>query len=115
MVSRGMLPKSKGVIHWSISFVTRNPVLAKSLLDGPYKRQALVPASSWLDNNPPAAPEIEQSKRIDSLDLRWRHGQEADVFHWIVYYQYGTRWEYKILNKNDRELTIPLSVEVNKN
>ncbi|WP_317235980.1 family 10 glycosylhydrolase [Niabella hibiscisoli] len=50
MISRGITPKSSGVVHWSISSLTKNPKLAQALLDGPYKKQALVPPSGWLDN-----------------------------------------------------------------
>jgi uncharacterized lipoprotein YddW (UPF0748 family) len=49
MISRGMLPQSKGIVHWSISSLTNNPNLMAAILKGPYAKQALVPASRWLD------------------------------------------------------------------
>jgi uncharacterized lipoprotein YddW (UPF0748 family) len=49
MITRGMLPQSKGVIHWSIGQVVNNPNMAKGLLSAPYKNAALVPASpGWI-------------------------------------------------------------------
>ncbi len=101
MISRGMLPQSKGVVHWSISSVTQNPQMTKGLIEGPYKQEALVPASPWLDAVPPVAPSVTISKKTDAVTLNWTHVSGKDVFRWVVYYQYGTTWGYTILNRND--------------
>src|SRR5690606_6958062 len=85
MIARGMLPKSSGVIHWSISSVTRNPGLTKALKEGPYQKQALIPASPWLDNQPPLAPSVTLSKTADSVTASWTHSDPNDVFLWVVY------------------------------
>lgn len=106
MITRGMLPQSKGVVHWSISGVTQNPNMAKAFINGPYKRQALVPASPWLDKKAPASPSITTIRENDTLRISWTHPDEKDVFHWIVYHKYGNNWTYTILNRNDRSLTI---------
>jgi uncharacterized lipoprotein YddW (UPF0748 family) len=105
MISRGMLPKSKGVVHWSISSVTRNPNMTKGLIEGPYKQEALVPASSWLDAIAPAAPSVTIDKKTDSAQVQWTHANTGDVFRWVVYYQYGNTWAYSILNRNDRSFS----------
>lgn len=106
MISRGMLPNSSGVVHWSISSVTKNPNMAKMLIEGPYKNQALVPASPWLDKTAPAAPLAKATQKGDSVQVSWTHTDEKDVFHWVVYYQYGKTWSYQILNRNDRSLQL---------
>jgi hypothetical protein len=49
MITRGMLPDSKGAVHWSIGPLIKHPDLSKALLAGPYKNPALVPSSPWLD------------------------------------------------------------------
>jgi uncharacterized lipoprotein YddW (UPF0748 family) len=106
MISRGMLPQSKGVVHWSISSLTQNPNMAKAFLNGPYKKQALVPASPWLDKKAPAAPTVTTASKEDELKISWIHADEKDVFHWIVYYKYGNNWRYTIMNRNDRSLAV---------
>ena len=106
MIDRGMLPQSKGVVHWSISSLTRNPRMADTLLKAVYKKQALVPASPWLDHKAPVAPSVTIAWQNDSLKISWTHPDEKDVFHWIVYYQYGNTWSYQILNCNDRWLEL---------
>jgi len=106
MIDRGMLPEDKGVIHWSISSVIRNPVLSQSLIEGPYRKQALVPASPWLDKKAPASPDLQTQVVGDSISIKWTHSNESDVFHWIVYYQYGNSWNYRVFNRNERSMTL---------
>lgn len=110
MIARGMLPKSSGVVHWSISSVTKNPALTKALAEGPYKKQALIPVSSWLDNEVPAAPKVTLAKQGDSSIISWTHANIKDVFHWVVYYKYGSNWSYRIMNSGERSLTLPSTI-----
>ena len=106
MISRGMLPNSKGVIHWSISSVTKNPVLSKTLLDGIYKQQALVPSTPWLDNQVPLAPSVNTNTDGENISVNWSPLDVNDAFLFIVYYQYGTKWSYAILPRGQRSLVL---------
>jgi uncharacterized lipoprotein YddW (UPF0748 family) len=106
MISRGMLPNSQGVVHWNVFSVTKNPNMAKALLDGPYRPDALVPASEWLDKKAPAAPTITVKQEGDKVNINWTHANESDVFRWVVYYQYGSTWRYTIMNHGDHMLQI---------
>jgi uncharacterized lipoprotein YddW (UPF0748 family) len=106
MISRGMLPQSKGIVHWSVSSVTKNPTMAKALIDGPYKADALVPASPWLDDQPPAIPTVATEKQDGQLKITWSHADRKDVFRWIVYHQYGTAWSYTIVDRNAGSFTL---------
>ena len=108
MISRGMLPQSAGEVHWSLSTVMKNTVLSQSLLDGPYKRQALVPASPWLDTDAPATPSVSKEIQGNTIQINWSQANEGDVFHWVVYFQYGAKWNYVIMNKNEHSFVLPL-------
>jgi uncharacterized lipoprotein YddW (UPF0748 family) len=110
MISRGMLPASKGIVHWSISSLTRNSNMAEAVLNGPYKKQALVPASSWLDNNAPGPPVVSTEMHGDTLKVTWVPKDVADVFHSVVYYKYGAAWSYKIVNSKERFFNIANTV-----
>ncbi|RFM25765.1 glycoside hydrolase family 10 protein [Deminuibacter soli] len=110
MITRGMLPHSMGAVHWNLQSDVHNTALSKALLDGPYKKNALVPASTWLSDAIPAAPKIlNVIKRDGAVTIGWAHPNEAAVFRWVVYYKYGSRWNYTIYNRNDRSVTLPLS------
>lgn len=107
MITRGMLPNSPGAAHWSIAGLTKHEKLLKGIAEGPYKKQALVPASPWLDDKAPASPEVRTELKQAQWKISWNHADTKDVFRWVVYYQYGNKWESVILNSKDRFLVKP--------
>lgn len=107
MITRGVLPDSKGAVHWSIAPLLKYSNLSKALLDGPYKNQALVPASPWLDSKIPTAPVVVIQPLVDKLTVTWNHDNKLDIFRWIVYYRYdNSPWQYKILSKNESSVEL---------
>lgn len=106
MITRGMLPGNSGVVHWSISSVVRNPNMAKMLIEGPYAEQALVPASPWLSHQKPQAPAAWAAQLMDSVKVSWDHNKADEMFKWVVYYQYGNRKQYRILNRGEKYLML---------
>lgn len=109
MITRAMVPESKGVVHWSISSPVLNTSLRRELLAGVYKDGALVPATPWIDKTAPEPPAVTSSRSPDSLQISWTHTNPSDVFRWVVYYEYGTTWNYKILNRKERSFAIKLT------
>ena len=110
MISRGMLPESMGVLHWNIFSVSKNPPMAKALIEGPYKKQALVPASPWLGTLAPAKPELSVVTENGKVKINWKHTAASEVFRWVVYYQYGNQQRYQILNRNNSMLELEQSI-----
>src|SRR5690606_26140921 len=97
--------------------LTKHEKLIKGLIEGPYKKQALVPASPWLDDKAPAAPVVKTDLQQGQLKISWNHADVKDVFRWVVYYQYGNTWSYVVLNRQDRFLVKPVlegGVKLNK-
>ena len=80
--------------------------MGAALIEGPYKKDALVPASPWLDNILPAAPSVNIRQQQDSVTVSWTHVNEKDVFRWVVYYRYGNVWSYVIVNRKDRQFNV---------
>ena len=114
MITRGMLPQSKGAIHWSIGQVYKNGNMQKALLNAPYKNGALIPASPWLDKEAPAMPS-SGSVELDAGDakINWTHRNEADVFRWAVYYKYENgSWNYKLLDRKERMFRVPYHITI---
>jgi len=112
MISRGMLPESPGVVHWSIGPLVRNPHLVSAISEGPYRKQALVPPSPWLDRNKPAAPAVTVKQVKDSLHISWTHTDPDNISRWVVYNKYGPTWQYDVLGKGAKSITLP-AFEVN--
>jgi uncharacterized lipoprotein YddW (UPF0748 family) len=109
MISRGMLPESKGIVHWSISSLTKNPNMTKGIKEGPYRLPALVPASPWLDDKAPDAPSVDIAANGSEVTLSWQHNDPKDVFHYVVYHSYGNNWNHTILpaKQNSIKLSPP--------
>lgn len=99
MISRGMLPQSPGVVFWSIAPIVNYPNMNKAIVEGPYKKRALVPASPWLDNVAPAAPVVVPEPNGELTKLTWVSGDDQEVFQWVVYFKHGESWNYKILDR----------------
>ena len=38
--------------------------------------------------------------------ISWNHKHPDDVFRWVVYFKYGEKWSYKILNRNDNNIEV---------
>ncbi len=114
MITRGMVPESKGAIHWSISSLTRNPRVPESLIKGVYQKQALVPASPWLSDAIPAAPKVNERRSSQQVQLTWSHPQESNIAQWVVYYRYGDTWNYEILPATQKQYALDLTGAQNK-
>lgn len=107
MVTRGLLPGSPGVIHWSIGPLVRTPGLVRAVADGPYRRPALVPPMPWLDRKAPAPPVVSRKAENGTLKLTWTHPDPADIGRWVVYYKYGTQWNQHIHGSATTEDSLP--------
>jgi len=105
LLTRVLIPNSVGTIHWNLSSLSKNPTLAKELFDGPYKKQALVPASPWLGSFNPAIPEVSMNKNSSLISIEWKTN-DKNVFKWILYYQYTDKWEYKIFSHDETKFEL---------
>lgn len=112
MITRGMVPKSKGAVHWSIAPLVKHDSLAMAIKEGPYNQKTLVPPSPWLNNSPLVRPNLQINKSGDTIQFSWDHPEEFKVFRWVLYYQrQGQKWEHTILNRRTTSLTMPIRQE----
>lgn len=110
MIARGFVPEGPGHIHFSMrTFLRDSSTLVDGLKKGPYQKPALVPSSLWLDDDAPSTPQLTTSSGGDTIVVSWSHADENEVFRWVVYYQYNTTWDYIILNKTSRSISLPFS------
>lgn len=106
MITRGMLPESPGVVHWSIGAV-QNEDYAYALKNGPYSKQALVPPSPWLDDDEPSEPVLSTFETDRQLIVSWKHENPDDVFRTIVFFKHNGVWDYSIMDPGDESLAVP--------
>ena len=96
MITRGMLPESKGTVHWSIGPLIKHEKLSTALVEGPYRKKALVPPSPWLDDSAPATPELNPRIEGERLLMEWNTDDEVSKY--VLWFKYeGGNWDYKIL------------------
>lgn len=111
MITRGIVADAPGTIHWNMKSLLNNPALAQALLDGPYKKDALVPESPWLDDSKPGTPEMKMVTVGDSLMLTWDYNAADNIRRWVVYFQYGNRKpDYNIVPYAQKSIMLPRSV-----
>ncbi|RXJ50232.1 glycoside hydrolase family 10 protein [Gelidibacter gilvus] len=112
MLTRSTGAESKGTAHWSISPLLKYPNLSRALVDGPYKKQALVPASPWLHTTLPEAPIVGTTIEGDNVSITWSHPESPSVFNWVVFYKYAGDWDYVILDSKKTTIQLPLYSEI---
>lgn len=108
LISRAMLKQQAGQVFWNIKTVQDNPEFAETLAKTVYYNKAIVPASPWLDNKPPAVPKVEYTFTPKHLEVSWQPQGEEPAFKWIVYYNYGEKWRYKLLKAGARKVHLPV-------
>ncbi len=103
MVTRGIVPESPGVIHWSIGPLMNTPGLAEAVARGPYRRPALVPGMPWLETKAPAPPVVTLDAVRGRVMIGWSHPAPEEIGRWVIYHRYGTQWNQVIVaGKTDR-------------
>lgn len=107
MISRGVLYDSPGIVHWNIDGFTKSETLTKAVVEGPYRKKALIPASPWLDKEPPNAPVVKIAVEKDSLQINWGQNEKADLFSFVIYKKYGEEWSYDIVGRQTQSTMLP--------
>ena len=111
MVTRGFVPAGPGNIHFSVKAMLADSTgLNEALHAGPYSKPALVPPSSWLDDDPPDAPIVSAAVSGDMVNVSWQPEGDEPAFRWVVYWKRGNRWDYDIVSADTRTYRIPLDV-----
>ncbi|HEX6626777.1 MAG TPA: family 10 glycosylhydrolase [Gemmatimonadaceae bacterium] len=99
-----------GNVYFSMrSFMFPSDGIMDKLLAGPYATRALVPASTWIDSVPPAAPVVRVGRdsasgaNTVSVDPQ---GTEP-VWQWLIRTRYADDWRVDIYPGTQRFFTIP--------
>jgi hypothetical protein len=49
---------------------------------------------------------IKAEQRDEMVHISWAKEDDKDILHWIVYYQYGKNWSYRIMDRSDSMLQL---------
>jgi len=113
MISRAMAPEGPGQTHFNMrSLMNDEDDLTEALREGPYARKALVPASTWLNAEPPAPPKVEHARSGDTHVLHITPGSDAPLLNYVIYRQVQKRWSFEIVPAGHDTVTIDAQGEV---
>lgn len=100
-------PGVSGTVHFSMRALMENPEdLTDRLAAGPYATPALVPTSSWLDDNPPARPAIALSESENDLTLSIEPAGGEAVRWWVVYMHGERGWTLELVPGARRDIVL---------
>ena len=97
-VSNEILGQDKGVVHWSIAGLTKNPTLLANLKNDSYKTKAIVPAMKWMKTSTIAAPKIHLTNQPQDVVVNWNETPKNAIGQWVLFARYQEQWETIILN-----------------
>src|SRR6266566_6814596 len=85
-----------------------------ALLKELYTQPALVPASPWLENAPPGAPNLQMESAQAELRLRWAQSDVRPVWLWVLQTRAGADWTLEIFARQHtgRNFTLGRKPEV---
>ncbi len=106
-ISRNILKKDAGEIHWSIAGLTKNPNMLPALKNGPYSEKALIPKTPWIKAVPLQTPTLFITDNGSFAQASWSTKNIADVFQWVLFTQYNGIWETEILTLDTLSKDIP--------
>ncbi len=109
MVTRGMVPKSPGVVLFSMkSLMQNNDTICKPLFNGPFNSKALMPTYPWLDNKAPDSPIVVVEKSDKEIKISWECKGEEKPFQYVIYSKINNKWRYDLLPFNCSNITLPV-------
>lgn len=98
MITRGMVPDGPGTVIFSMqSLIPADSLSSRQLSAGPFRTQALVPLSLWLDDKAPEAPSVQAEKADTMLNISWSPQGSEQAFLYVLYVKNNGRWTSEIL------------------
>jgi uncharacterized lipoprotein YddW (UPF0748 family) len=100
---------ASGTVHFSVKAIMANRDGIADELRDTYAAPALIPASPWIDDEPPAAPTVAVTLDEDQGQLVFAMtAPPADaVDKWVVQVRYGIRWITRIVPASQSEVSVP--------
>jgi uncharacterized lipoprotein YddW (UPF0748 family) len=101
--------ETRGAVHFSFKSL-RNDLggVQNALVDGPYKRDALIPVSPWIRSKRPLSPKVkiffESPARL--VTAKWTERGGRPAFWFVVYAKDRNGWSYSILPAGEQSISL---------
>lgn len=107
MATRGIVTEGPGNIFFSMKqLMAKDSVLFKALIEGPYKNQAVIPSSPWLDSKAPSSPELNISAAADTLKISWKAAGKEEPFVFVLYTKTDDKWSSKVFSCTETSFVV---------
>jgi uncharacterized lipoprotein YddW (UPF0748 family) len=94
-----------GHVHFSmVTLMENRKGISDQLSAGQYAQPALVPATPWLGNTPPAVPRVLATRSGNGIKLKLAPGK-ADTLY-AVWSRYGNEWRFSVTPAAAHALTV---------
>lgn len=107
--------ETQGAVHFSFKSL-RNDLggVQKALTDGPYKRDALIPASPWIRATNPMSPRVSIDRGKELVKVGWAERGKSRAFWFVVYAKDKDGWSYSILPASERSIALSADRNIEK-
>ncbi|MFC4688446.1 glycoside hydrolase family 10 protein [Epilithonimonas pallida] len=95
-VSRQILKKDAGAVHWSIAGISKNYSMQQELKANSYKEKALFPETAWLTSKELPELDVTWKKQSNNITVTWN--KESEALSYVIYQKYGNNWQTEILS-----------------
>jgi len=116
-ISRSLFEDDAGVIHFRAMTIAANKEkILDSIRDRAYSKNALIPASPWIDAVKPSSPKVEITTDAATKNLRvsWKNSGEKPAFRWILYWKDASGWKTTVLPAEQSNADVPAQLGVQK-
>lgn len=89
-------PGASGNVHFSMKALMDDRGMAEALKSGPYAKQALIPASPWLNNRRPGKPDLEFAEGGGRRRVKFEALNGEEPWLWVVRTLREDEWSVEI-------------------
>lgn len=116
-MTRTLLGDDAGTIHFrALSFVDNKEKIRDLLREQTYSRNAIIPASPWIDSTKPDSPKVEiaADATTKNLHVSWKNSGKTQAFRWILYWQDKASWKTTVLPSIQTSADVPAQLGIQK-
>jgi uncharacterized lipoprotein YddW (UPF0748 family) len=113
-ISRTLFEDNSGNIHFrALSIAANKDKIAEQLRDKAYSRNAIIPASSWIDSVKPDSPQIEiATDPAKNVRVSWKTVGSKEAFRWIFYWKDAVGWKTTVVPAGQTSADVPGQMNV---
>lgn len=109
-ITRALFEDNAGAIHFRALSIAGNKDKIKDLIrDKAYSKNAIIPASPWIDAAKPDSPQIEVVTDAATKNIRvsWKSTGNKEAFRWVFYWKDASGWKTTVLPMDQINAEVP--------